>query len=190
MKLIVPALLFTIFLVAPTLRADSFTTTYVATDTLTSATATSESWAWTFTGPQATFGYVANFAPSSFLPFWGFTGDSGLSFISGTLPEGEILNFFHDTGSRGAPMNDCFLGQTFGIIPCDPGRVNVWFAPIVTTTAFAQDGSSATFFTDLGLTPIGSFPVEPPPTSTPEPGSLVLLGSGVLGLVFGKRLIS
>ena len=178
MKVILAGFLFMCAWV-PSVRADSIT--YTATEQMTLATPTEEDFSWAFTGPQSFDVFnVLTTAPDSVLaPFqkpgdWLWLQSSSDGFISGGIPPiaGREATFA-TYGTFGHIIQRCWPS-------CPTNETNKF--------SFTFTDSSAAGFqlTDSAL--IGTYPIDPPPTATSEPSSLLLFGSGLVGLISLKKL--
>jgi hypothetical protein len=170
------AILFTICVAAPSVRADSIT--YSVTEQFTKQTPTEEDVLWSFTGPQ-NFALLDTLVPAQ--PYrlspgekpgdWFYLGLTQQIFISGGQSPVSFPGLTFGTWG------------TFGHIEkrCWPN------CPMQDT-----DGQVAlTFDTSLpsGYDQYigGSVIGDPPPTATPEPSDLLLFGTGVIGLGFVRK---
>lgn len=160
---------------------------YTATDVTPVKTPTSWENDWTFKGAST---FTATILGEPFV----IDGLSGFAmrpptFGSGTSPAG--FGFAHEINLE--------IGFSRGRIPycfeCAPaGMENVWSLQ-VGVGSFEDGAFDSPVFANLNpieTLPLGDPPPgDPAPTSTPEPSSMLLMGSGLVGLGFmAKRKIS
>lgn len=125
------------------------------------------------TGPAASLGFLdLNGAISTIDPF-GSTNTQALG-ISNT---GEIVGFYTD--GNGVQHGYTDIGGVFSSID-PPGALNT------TINGVNDRGQFVGFFTDAGDNMIG-FVATPRASSVPEPGSLALLGMGLVGIGVARR---
>jgi len=186
MNRFLPAILFTISVAAPSVRADSIPAniTYTATEQMTVATPTQEVINWTFTGPQdfSLEGVLAP-APASILDPSEKPGDWMQLWSAGFTGQTSPIRFpdltFGTIGSFGFLHRRCDspLAQA-----CDTDEINTFsmtFTPVVTPLVT---------FWNSDRTLLSS--TDSDPVATPEPSSLLLFGSGILALGFAKKFIA
>jgi PEP-CTERM motif len=182
MRRFLPALFFTICIV-PTARADSIT--YTATEQLTKATPTEEDFSWKFTGPQSfdVLNVLATAPDSVLAPFqksgdWLQIQSSSDNFISGGIPAiaGREATFA-TYGTFGHLIERCWPS-------CPTNETNKFS---FTFTNFPTIGFLLTDRTLIGTYPVGTGDPQPA-AATPEPSVLVLFGSGLIGLIFLRKL--
>lgn len=138
MRRFLPAILFAICIVAPSLRADSIFT-YTATEQLTKQAPAEEDYLWTFTGPQ-------DFTLSqTLLPAGAFRLASNQTFGDWLYLAGDSLNFSPSNPPAVSivPLTFATYGSFGEIQPrCSPNRstdVNKWSFTFDTSLPFGYD---------------------------------------------------
>ena len=186
-------------LTSPVVRADGIaganTTTWIATESTLVSNATTQLYELAFNGPSTWTIELScsSFSPPHFNCLGGAIHDihslngNILNFPGATDFQLESDNIWDNIGGSGAPRTGC--SSSF-FPPCEPGIVNVYSA---TETWFpfglGGPGTPGIQGFSLQFTLLDSFPSSPSPEQTPEPSSLLLMGTGVLGIAvaFWKR---
>jgi hypothetical protein len=207
-RFVVAVFLFLVLTLSQRARADSCCVVYdyIATQHLTELVAPQnghngmEQWSWLFspvnppTGfPAASnFGLVENFiiVPGLFngTPAQGFDALPAEATITpfGAFP-GPIETLMNATSHEG-PHEPCSAGDgQYPVSACDPNLVTLWKGDFhFFFNAASHQVENEAFW---GMASAGSFPLggPGPADQTPEPSSLLLVGTGILGLAVALR---
>lgn len=120
----------------------------------------------------------------------GYFGDIFLNFADGAF-DGTFMHDFISGQSGNAPEDISLgLGWDFSLAAGETAVVNFLLSDIAPDTGFwisqIDPVSEVAFFLSSTLE-ISGGETEPPPVSVPEPGTLLLIASGLLGAAIGRR---
>ena len=94
--------------------------------------------------------------------------------------DGTILSLTADRSPDGST-----IGQTFAMGVFAPGTTNLAF--VIRTNATQFSTGNYAIIDGVSQNSPGFAPVAPPPTGVPEPGTILLLGTGVVGVAAKLR---
>lgn len=120
----------------------------------------------------------------------GYLGDIFENFALGALDNGFMEESFTETSGNAPEDISLGLGWNFSLTAGQTAVVSFLLSDIAPNTGFwlshSDPDSEFTFFFSSTLE-ISGGETEPPPVPVPEPGTLVLIGAGLLGTAISRR---